>query len=80
MIFQKIPRPVGTLFLTPPLLSAHQYVLALGETHGNLGGLAADVHQFRVDFRDALGEEQDGVLVLLLTHPGGGRKTNALLL
>lgn len=48
---------------------AHQNILALGETYGYLGGLAADVHQFRIPVWDSLSKEEDGVLVLLMPHP-----------
>lgn len=47
-----------------------QDVLALSEAHGHVGGMAADVHHLRVRVCDALGQEQDGVLVLLLTDHG----------
>lgn len=49
----------------------HQNVLALGETNGDLSGLAADVHQLRILIRNSLSQEEDGVFVLLLTHPEG---------
>jgi len=48
---------------------SHQYVLALGKAHGDLSALTADVHEFRVEVRHSLGQEQDGVFVLLFPHP-----------
>lgn len=45
-------------------------ILTLGETYGDLSGLAADVHQFRILLGNSLSEEEDGVLVLFLTHHG----------
>ena len=56
----------------------HQDVLALGEAHGDLGALTADVHEGGVDVGDALCEEEDGVLVLLLADPVGKEEEGEL--
>lgn len=46
-----------------------QDVLTLSKAHGNLCGVTAYIHQLRVDLRHTLGQEQDGILVLLPPHP-----------
>lgn len=55
-------------------LHAHQNILTLGETDGDLSGLAADVHQLRIHVGDSLSEEEDGVFVLLTAHPEEKRR------
>lgn len=51
--------------------NAYQNILTLGETYGYLSGLAADVHQLRIPDWNSLSQEENWVLVLLLTHPEG---------
>lgn len=51
--------------------NAHQDIFTLGKTDGDLRGLAADVHQLGILVRNSLSQEEDGVLVLLVTHPAG---------
>lgn len=60
------------------IITAHQNILTLGKTYGNLSGLAADVHQLRIHLRNSLSEEEDGVFVLLVTHPEGSTEKSTL--
>lgn len=50
---------------------AHQDIFTLGKADGDLSGLAADVHQLGILVGNSLSQEEDGVLVLLVTHPAG---------
>lgn len=54
--------------------NAHQDIFTLGKTDRDLSGLAADVHDLGIPVWNSLSQEEDGVFVLLMAHPGGTQR------